>query len=130
MKRLYNEAIQELEEIAEQTGLTYSNLEEVEKLSTIAKNLAKITKKTYQEEPYYEKPLRKRSYLDNKLETLTEYTEKYEHDKKHAETDRITFGLEKMMEAMVCFVEEIYNFAETAEEKEIIHKHIQKIKTM
>lgn len=28
------------------------------------------------------------------------------------------------------FVEEIYNFAETAEEKEIIHKHIQKIKTM
>lgn len=44
--------------------------------------------------------------------------------------ERMHDGLEKLMYALCMFVESTMDFAETPEEKEIIRKHIQKIKNV
>ena len=44
------------------------------------------------------------------------------------DTSRVMEGLEKLMYGICMMVETAMDFAETPEEKEIIHKHIQKLK--
>ena len=44
--------------------------------------------------------------------------------------ERMNEGLEKLMYATCVFIESMMDFAETPEEKEIIRRHIHKIKNM
>ena len=42
----------------------------------------------------------------------------------------LTYGLEKLMYALCMFVESTMEFAESPREKEIIRKHIDKLRSM
>ena len=46
------------------------------------------------------------------------------------DSERMHDGLEKLMYAICMFIESTMDFAETPEEKEIIRKHVQKIKNI
>lgn len=46
------------------------------------------------------------------------------------DSERMQDGLEKLMYAICMFIESTMDFAETPEEKEIIRKHVQKIKNI
>lgn len=139
MERLYDNAIKELKAIAEQGGITKSNLYEIEALTTIAKNIAKIRKegnkmRRYRDYDHYDDYAPRHSRFDNRLERLMDCAEQYEYGKNRyksgGDDNRIIDGLERMMCAMTGFIEETFDFAETPEEKEIIRKHIQEIKSL
>jgi hypothetical protein len=86
-------------------------------------------------------------YRDDRMSTKHKYERMYGHldriedgiddysygkDRYYDSGDsaRVEEGLEKLMYGICMMVETAMDFAETSEEKEIIHKHIQKIKTM
>jgi hypothetical protein len=69
-------------------------------------------------------------HLDRIEDGIDDYS--YGKDRYYDSGDsaRVEEGLEKLMYGICMMVETAMDFAETSEEKEIIHKHIQKIKTM
>lgn len=71
---------------------------------------------------------RMRDHMDRMIDGMDQYEygkDRYMHS---GDDSRVVEGLEKLMYAMCMFVESAMDFAETPQEKEIIRKHIQKIK--
>lgn len=52
------------------------------------------------------------------------------NDGNGGDSERMYDGLEKLMYAICMFIESTMDFAESPEEKEIIRKHIQKLKNI
>ena len=73
-------------------------------------------------------------HFDEHLARLSECVEDYEFGKgryrSHGDDNRMIDGLERTMMALVEFVESAAQFAETPEEKEIIRKHLQRMKNI
>lgn len=71
-----------------------------------------------------------RHHLDRIMEGADAY--QYGRDKYRGggTEERMEDGLEKLMYAVCVFIESMMEFAETPQEKEIIRKHLQKIKGM
>lgn len=73
------------------------------------------------------------SFRDH-LDRIMEGADMYEYGRNRymegGSEERIYDGLEKLMYAVCTFVESTMDFAETPEEKEIIRKHIQKMKNL
>lgn len=68
------------------------------------------------------------------LDRVMDGADMYEYGRNRyrdgGDKERMHDGLEKLMYALCMFVESTMDFAETPEEKEIIRKHIQKIKNV
>lgn len=68
------------------------------------------------------------------IDRIMEGAEMYEYGKdryQHGGTEeRLYDGLEKLMYAICMFVESTYEFADSPEEKEIIRRHVQKMRAM
>lgn len=69
-------------------------------------------------------------HLDRIMEGADAYQYGRDRYRDSGSQERMKEGLEKLMYAVCVFVESMADFAETPEEKEIIRKHIQKIKSM
>lgn len=78
----------------------------------------------------YRNDERVRHHLDRIMEGADEYQYGKNKYMDGSDSRRMEDGLEKLMYAVCVFVESMYEFAETPEEKEIISKHIQKMKGM
>lgn len=80
-------------------------------------------------DPMKHKYERMYGHLDRIEDGIDEYS--YGKDRYYDSGDsvRVEEGLEKLMYGICMMVETAMDFAETPEEKEIIHKHIQKMKT-
>lgn len=69
-------------------------------------------------------------HLDRIMEGADEYQYGRSRYMDGGNQDRMEEGLEKLMYALCVFIESMCDFAETPEEKEIIRRHIQKMKGM
>ena len=69
-------------------------------------------------------------HLDRIMEGADDYQYGRDRYRDSGSQDRMEEGLEKLMYALCVFIESMCDFAETPEEKEIIRKHVQKIKNM
>lgn len=67
-----------------------------------------------------------------KKELSGNYDESYEFSQlvKRQESTRIEDGIDMVMDAIHKMVECLYDYAETAQEKEIVRKHIDKMKSL
>lgn len=156
MHKLYDNIKKELEKI-EETGLNSGNLDTAYKLLNMGKNVKKIDKLEKEEKEgrmmRYEDDYGARSrYRDDSYGARGRYRDgqRYERMYGHIEkmedgidmysygkdryrdsgdTSRVMEGLEKLMYGVCMMVETAMDFAETPEEKEVIHKHIQKLKS-
>ena len=73
---------------------------------------------------------RMRDYVERIREGAEMYEygrEKYQHG---GSNDRMVDGLEKLMYAMCMFIESTMDFAQSPQEKEVIRKHVQKIRNI
>ena len=72
--------------------------------------------------------------LYERLDRIAEAMDDYMHGRNryhdNGSQDRMEEGLEKVMYGICTLVESIVDFAETPEEKEIVRKHIDKIKNI
>ncbi|MBO5871460.1 MAG: hypothetical protein J6Q75_02300 [Bacteroidaceae bacterium] len=71
-----------------------------------------------------------RDHMDRMMDGVDQYEygkERYMHG---GDESRVIEGLEKIMYAVCMFVESAMDFAESPQEKELIRKHIQKIKNI
>lgn len=162
MEGIFKDVMKELRLIEEQGGLNASNLDVVEKLSKIAKNLAEVREedgkkmRMYREGGYndrypeygeryndryneYGRRYMGRTsngygHFDEHLERLMDGVEQYEYGRSRyrsgGDENRMVEGIEKVMYALCSFVESAMEFAETPEEKDIIRKHVQKMKAL
>lgn len=73
---------------------------------------------------------RMNQHLDRIMEGADDYQYGRDRYRDSGSQERMEEGLEKLMYALCVFIESMTDFAETPEEKEIIRKHIQKIKTV
>lgn len=81
---------------------------------------------SYNSYPYMDE--RSKRYIDRMMEGVDSYNEGKERY-RHGEKDgRMVDGIEMTMAAVCMFVESLAEFAETSQEKEIIRKHIEKMK--
>ena len=71
-----------------------------------------------------------REHLNRVIDGADMYEYGRERYMEGGSEERIYDGLEKLMYAVCTFVESTMDFAESAEEKEIIRKHIQKLKNI
>ena len=69
-------------------------------------------------------------HLDRMMEGADEYQYGRNRYMDGGTQERMNEGLEKLMYATCVFIESMMDFAETPEEKEIIRRHINKIKNM
>lgn len=142
MEELLKRVKKELYAIADK-GITSSNLETTYKLIDIYKDI--------KESEYYEKmvdntrsDISKYNYLDDDWNTYPdERTKRYMRKikdgienyssgktryKDGGSNERMIEGIEMTMCAIVDFIESLIDIAETSQEKEIVRKHIDKIK--
>ncbi len=73
---------------------------------------------------------RMRDHMDRMMDGVDQYEygkERYMHG---GDDGRVMEGLEKIMYAVCMFVESAMDFADSPQEKELIRKHIQKIKNI
>lgn len=79
---------------------------------------------------YNDHERRMKDHMDRIYDSLDMY--EYGRDRyQHGGTDeRMIDGLEKLMYALCMFVESAMDFAESPQEKEVIRKHIQKIRSL
>lgn len=158
MQKLLDNIDKELCCIAEQ-GINNGNIENLFKLIDIKKDIVTINAmedeaemRYYDDNPYsyFESGSRygrgngmsnmTRRYrgrdnrFNERLERIMEGADAYQYGRDRyrdgGSGERMEEGLEELMYAVCTFVESISDFAETPEEKEIIRKHIQKIKTV
>ena len=73
---------------------------------------------------------RMNDYLDRIMDSADMYIYGRERYRDSGDHERVSEGLEKLMHSVCVFVESMIDFAETPEEKEIIRKHIQKMKSL
>lgn len=156
MHKLYDNIKKELEKI-EETGLNSGNLDTAYKLLNMGKNVKKIDKLEKEEKEgrmmRYEDDYGARGryrgddygargrYRDGQryermyghIEKMEDGIDMYSYGKDRyrdsGDTSRVMEGLEKLMYGVCMMVETAMDFAETPEEKEVIHKHIQKLKS-
>ena len=69
-------------------------------------------------------------HLDRIMDSADMYIYGRERYRDSGNSERVVEGLEKLMHSVCIFVESMMDFAETPEEKEVIRKHIQKMKSM
>lgn len=69
-------------------------------------------------------------HLDRIMEGADDYQYGRDRYRDSGSQDRMEEGLEKLMYALCVFIESMADFAETPEEKEIIRRHIQKMKNL
>jgi hypothetical protein len=69
-------------------------------------------------------------HLDRIEDGIDDYSYGKDRYYDSGDSTRVEEGLEKLMYGICMMVETAMDFAETPEEKEIIHRHIQKIKAM
>jgi len=155
MHELEHKAKKELEKIAQQ-GLTTSNLEIASKLVDIVKDIHEIDdmemKGQYSTGRYsgyrdyrdgyrneYQGDYRERGYRGNDrmtrgVDRLVEGADMYRAGRERymqgGNKEQVLEGLENMMYAICSLVESGMDLAETAEEKEIIRKHIKKLQSL
>lgn len=152
MDKLFDNVIKELK-VIEETGINSGNLETAYKLASIGKDLKKIEKEAREEAmryedrnsrgkySHYDRPYRDDRYsrrdderLFDKMYTIEDGLDMYTYGRDRyyggGDKTRMTEGLEKLMYGICMFIETAIDFAETPEEKEVIRKHIQKMKAL
>lgn len=157
MDKLFENVRKELKQI-EANGLTSSNLDTAYKLASLGKNLKKIDKEGDQMrdrymgdghrggdyrayiEGEYGRPRmgRYRTYDGDRFTRHLDYIDEgldmymYGKDRYFDGGDKYHLheGLEKLMYGVCMLVETAMDFAETPEEKEIVRKHVQKMKNI
>ena len=74
------------------------------------------------------------SRMRDHVERIREGAEMYEYGRERYQhggsNDRMVDGLEKLMYAVCMFIESTMDFAQSPQEKEVIRKHIQKIRNI
>jgi hypothetical protein len=74
--------------------------------------------------------MRMADHLDRIMDAADAYSYGRERYRDGGGSERLEEGLEKVMYAVCTFVESIIDFAETPQEKEIVRKHLQKMKSI
>ncbi len=157
MKELQKKVKKELDSIAEK-GLTASNLETTNKLVDIYKDILEIYEKEnggedemydrrgdYRYDDYnarsrdsrgrytddyghYPMDTRWDRYFNRMRDGLDDYSAGRSRYRDGGSNERMVEGIEMTMGAIVNFIESLMDMAETSQEKEIVRKHIDKIK--
>lgn len=157
MKELQKKVKKELDSIAEK-GLTASNLETTNKLVDIYKDILEICEKEnggedemydrrgdYRYDDYnarsrdsrgrytddyghYPMDTRWDRYFNRMRDGLDDYSAGRSRYRDGGSNERMVEGIEMTMGAIVNFIESLMDMAETSQEKEIVRKHIDKIK--
>ena len=149
MHDLLRKVKKELDQIGE-TGINSSNLETTYKLVDIMKDIYEIEEKKEHPEESYGRDYRNYRYYDRRymdgnggersyrgdkfdmcLDKIYNGVDMYEYGRSryrgNGDNSKAIDGLEKMMTGVYSLVESGIDLAETAEEKEIIRKHIRKL---
>lgn len=159
MHRILNNIQKEIDQIGEQ-GINSNNIEVLSKLVDIKKDIIETEEKeggtksmmrgSYMDRDYgargrggrymddygargnYRGNYDDRIYqhLDRIMQGADDYQYGRDRYRDGGNQERMQEGLEKLMYAVCVFIESMVDFAETPEEKEIIRRHIQKIKGM
>lgn len=154
MEKILDNVQSEIRQIGEQ-GINANNIDVLFKLVDIEKDIYEIKEKQkgggsmmrgYFERDNYDSRSRDRGgrymerprmrddriyqHLDRIMEGADDYQYGRDRYRDNGSQDRMEEGLEKLMYAVCVFVESMCDFAETPEEKEIIRRHIQKIKNV
>ena len=146
MEELKRKVKKELETIGDK-GLTSSNLDTTFKLVDILKDICEIEEKSesydggrmrdsrgrYMEgDRYNHYPLDERSerHFNRMREGMYTYNEGKTRYKDGDSKQRMIDGVEMTMGAIVNFVESMVDFAETATEKEIVRKYVDRLKNI
>lgn len=74
--------------------------------------------------------IRMSDHINRIMDAADDYTYGRERYRDGGGKERMEEGLDKVMYAICTFVDSMIDFAETPQEKEIIRKHIQKMKNM
>lgn len=69
-------------------------------------------------------------YFDKIRDSMDTYDYDHERYRKGDNPDRLVEGMEMIMDAICNFVEELSDYAETSQEKEVIRKHLNKMKNI
>jgi len=149
MHELKRKAEHELDQIAQQ-GLTTTNLEIAYKLVDIVKDIYEIEESKekmgessehygrymgdYRMKNDYRPSYRGKERIDRSMDRLRDGVEMYEYGREKygagGSKAQMHEGLENMMYAICSLIESGMDIAETAEEKEIIRKHIKKLQSL
>lgn len=78
----------------------------------------------------YPMNIRINRYFDRIKDGMDSYDYDHERYRKGDSPDRLVDGMEMIMSAICGFVEELSDYAETSQEKEIIRKHLNKMKNI
>lgn len=152
MKELKERVKKELTQIGEK-GLTSSNLDTTYKLIDIYKDITEIDKneKGGEDKMYYDRynedygargqggryrdnyghyPREDRfdRYFNRMRDGIDDYNAGRSRYREGGSNERMIDGIEMTMGAIVTFIESLMDMAETPQEKEIVHKYIEKIK--
>lgn len=78
----------------------------------------------------YPMNIRINRYFDRIKDGMNTYDYDHERYRKGDNPDRLVEGMEMIMGAICNFVEELSDYAETSQEKEVIRKHLNKMKNI
>jgi hypothetical protein len=78
----------------------------------------------------YPMNIRINRYFDKIRDGMDTYDYDHERYRKGDNPDRLVEGMEMIMGAICNFVEELSDYAETSQEKEVIRKHLNKMKNI
>lgn len=78
----------------------------------------------------YPMNIRINRYFDRIKDGMDTYDYDHERYRKGDNPDRLVEGMEMIMGAICNFVEELSDYAETSQEKEVIRKHLNKMKNI
>ena len=156
MEELLRKVKKELDAIGDK-GLTSSNLETTYKLIDIYKDIKEAcyyedqvgksfdrddryrgdtyrdgrrTDREYEIRSYYPSDSKHDRYLNKMREGMHDYDEGKMRYRDGDSKDRMIDGIEMTMSALVNFVEDLMDFAETSSEKEIVKKYVNKLKIL
>ena len=156
MEELLRKVRKELDAIGDK-GLTSSNLETTYKLIDIYKDIKEAcyyedqigksldrddryrgdtyrdgrrSDRDYEIRSYYPSDSKHDRYLNKMREGMHDYDEGKMRYRDGESKDRMIDGIEMTMSALVNFVEDLMDFAETSSEKEIVKKYVNKLKSL
>lgn len=149
MEKILENVKSEIHQIGEQ-GINANNIDVLFKLVDIEKDIYEIKEKEggggnmmrgyfergdYRDRGrYMDRPRMRDDRIYQHLDRIMEGADDYQYGRDRyrdsGSYDRMEEGLEKLMYAVCVFVESMCDFAETPEEKEIIRRHVQKIKSV
>lgn len=157
MEELLRKVKKELDAIGDK-GLTSSNLETTYKLIDIYKDIKEAcyyedqvergsdregryrgdtyrdggrrADREYEIRSYYPSDNKHDRYINKMREGMHDYDEGKQRYRDGDSKDRMVDGIEMTMSALVNFVEDLVDFAETSAEKEIVRKYVNKLKSI